>query len=85
MKSLSDTAGKLLLALGRAGVDVTLEQKRFWSRKYEKMMTRYTVRRRDAVTQKRETLLETYKLSEVVMLLASLWEDVRNGQTAGDS
>ena len=77
MKSLNDTANRLLLALGRAGADVSLEQKRFWSRSYGKMMTKYTVRTRDKATQRRERLLETYKLADVVVLLAELYEAER--------
>ena len=75
MKSLSETAGKLLMALNRSGIPVSLEQKRFWSRKYEKMMTKYTVKRADKATGKKEKLLESYSMSEVVKLLAALWKE----------
>lgn len=77
MAGLSKTADRLLTALGRCGAQVTLDRRVFYSRKYGRVMTKYIVKERDAATGKRARLLETYKLSEVVKLLAARYEEYR--------
>ena len=75
MQSLSTTARKLILALNMDGQRVSLEQKCFFSRSYDKMMTKYTVKRTDPATGRREKLLEAYSLAKVVTLLAELYAE----------
>lgn len=76
MAGLSKTADKLLIALGRCGADVTLDKRVFFSRKYGRMLTKYIVRERDPASRRRVRLLESYKLSEVVKLLAERYEEI---------
>ena len=77
MAGLNKTADKLLIALNRNGADVTLDRRVFFSRRYGRMLTKYIVRERDAATGRRTRLLESYKLSEVVKLLAERYEEIR--------
>ena len=78
---MGQTANKLLLALCMEGRMVSMDQRRFWSRNYEKMMTKYTVKEADPESGRKTKLLETYKLSAVVELLAAMYaETVGAGQ-----
>lgn len=76
---LRKTADNLLIALNRSGQSVRMEQKTFFSRKYERIMTKYTVKRTNPATGKKEKLLQTYKLAEVVQLLAELFKEKTGG------
>lgn len=77
MPGLNKTAEKLLTALCHSGADVTLDRRVFFSRKYHRVMTKYIVKERDAETGRRTRLLETYKLGEVVKLLAKRYGEIR--------
>ena len=79
MAGMNQLANRLLLALNQAGVDISLEKRTFWSRAYHKVLTKYTVRERDEETGRREKLLATYRLSEVVLLLAERYQEI-NGE-----
>ena len=69
---LKKTADRLIIALNMSGHSVRMEQKTFFSRKYERMMTKYIVSHQQD-SGKWERVLETYKLSEVVKLLAGMY------------
>lgn len=77
MAGLGRTAEKLLTALNRAGADITLDKRVFFSRSYGRILTKYIVRERDAQSGKRVRLLESYRLKEVVTLLAERYEELR--------
>lgn len=77
MAGLNKTAEKLLTALCRGGANLTLDRKVFFSRRYGRVLTKYILRERDAMTGRRTRLLETYKLGEVVKLLAERYEESR--------
>ena len=70
---LQRTEERLLTALGKRGMAVRVEQRRFWSRKYERIMTKRIVLERDPTDGKWRRTLETYRLPEVVRYLASLY------------
>ena len=72
---MQKTAQRLQTALAARGRDVSITQRTFYSRAYGRVLTKYVVRERDPVTHKSPRLLETYRLQEVVQLLAELYQD----------
>ena len=72
---LKQTADRLVMALNRSGQTVRLEEKTFYSRKYERLITKRIVTRKNADTGKWERVLETYKLPEVVRVLAEMFRE----------
>ena len=74
MKSIMDKYYKLLLALNRNGDELAIEEKRFYSRPYERMMTKYILIRKEPGRRK-ERLIETYKATELLKLLVKLWRE----------
>lgn len=70
MRSMNQTAAILRQALCIAGRPVTIDRRTFYSRVYQRMLTKYTVKLRDPDTGKITERLETYKLSEVIRYLA---------------
>ena len=70
MASLSKTAELLQQALCLRGQPVTIDRRTFYSRVYQRMLTKYTVKLRNPNTGKITDRLETYRLSEVVGYLA---------------
>ncbi len=77
---MNQLAGKLLLALNAAGAEISLEKKTFWSRPYQRVLTKYTVKEKDPESGRHEKLLATYKLSEVVLLLAERYREIQAGE-----
>lgn len=76
---MNQLVNRLLLALNAAGAEISLEKRTFWSRTYHKVLTKYTVKERDEETGRHEKLLATYRLSEVVLLLAERYQEI-NGE-----
>ena len=74
MKSIMDKCYKLLLALNRSGDNLSIEEKRFYSRPYERIMTKYILVRKLPGAPK-ERLIETYKATELLKLLVGLWRE----------
>ena len=72
MPNYRSLAQKLQQALCISGQNVTMEEKRFYSIRYGKMMTKYIVKRQQPGLGK-ETLVETYSIVEVVKKLASIY------------
>lgn len=70
--SMTSTARKLEYALNLRGEHVLLEERRFFSTKYSKIMTSYKIVRCEP-GKRRETLLETWKLRDAVLYLAELY------------
>lgn len=79
MKNIRALALKLQKALCMRGENISFEEKRFYSIVYRRMLTKYIIRRY-APGRKRETLLETYKLSEAVLKLAELYRETGGGE-----
>lgn len=76
MPNYRSLAQKLQTALCVAGEHVTLEEKRFYSIRYKKMITKYIVKRQRPGEPK-ETLAESYSVIEVVKTLAELYGTVK--------
>lgn len=66
-------AYKLQEALCRKGRPVSIEQRRFWSIRYERVMTKYIVRAREAETGRNPKVFETYAITDLVIFLAELY------------
>ena len=73
MASLSQTIEKLCMALNRAGREITVEKKVFFSIKYQKLVTVWKVKEGRAV------LLKTYKAAEALQFLAAIWKEENGG------
>ncbi len=72
MPNYKSLALKLQTALCLAGEHITIEEKRFYSIRYKRMLTKYIVRRQQP-GQARETLIESYSVIDVVKGLAELY------------
>lgn len=79
MGSLRQKAMKLLTAICRKGDNLVLEEKKFYSIKYSRIMTKYIVRRQSP-GQPRETLIETYNAVELVKQLAAIYAAISEVQ-----
>ena len=79
MKNHRQTALKLLTAICIKGDRLTLEEKRFYSIKYSRIMTKYIVRRQSP-GQPRGTLIETYNAAELVKQLAAIYAAISEVQ-----
>ena len=75
MASLSQTIEKLCMALNKAGREISVEKKVFYSIVYEKLVTVWKVKEGRAV------LLKTYKAAEALQLLAAIWKEENGGGT----
>lgn len=76
-----NTMFKLQMALCLAGENVSVDEKRFYSIPYKKMLTKYIVKRQHPGEPK-ETIIETYRVVDVVKALAELYNatgGVQNG------
>ena len=73
MASLSQTIEKLCMALNRAGREISVEKKVFYSIVYEKLVTVWKVKEGRAV------LLKTYKAAEALQFLAAIWKEENGG------
>lgn len=72
MPNYRSLAQKLQTALCLAGEHISIEEKRFYSIRYKRMLTKYIVRRQQPGTPK-ETLIESYSVIDVVKGLAELY------------
>ena len=79
MSKLKSTAHKIQTALSMKGRHITINQTQTYSDRLGKMCTKYILReRRDILGRKRNiTLLETFRMAEVVTFLA---EELSGGE-----
>ena len=72
MPNYKSLALKLQTALCLAGQHIMVEEKRFYSIRYKRMLTKYMVKRQNP-GERKETLLESYSIIDVVKQLAELY------------
>lgn len=74
MAKLKSIANKLQKALTMNGRYITINQNQFYSEKLEKMCTKYLLKERMEIDGKMQnvTLLETFRMVDVVNFLADL-------------
>lgn len=74
MAKLKSIANKLQKALTMNGRYITINQNQFYSEKLEKMCTKYVLKERMEIDGKMQnvTLLETFRMVDVVNFLADL-------------
>lgn len=74
MAKLKSIANKLQKALTMNGRYITINQNQFYSEKLEKMCTKYVLKEKMEIDDKTQnvTLLETFRLVDVVNFLADL-------------
>ena len=74
MAKLKSIANKLQKALTMNGRYITINQNQFYSEKLEKMCTKYVLKEKMEIDDKMQnvTLLETFRLVDVVNFLANL-------------
>lgn len=74
MAKLKSIANKLQKALTLNGRYITINQNQFYSEKLEKMCTKYVLKEKMEIDDKMKnvTLLETFRLVDVVNFLADL-------------
>ena len=74
MAKLKSIANKLQKALAMNGRYITINQNRFYSEKLEKMCTKYVLKEKTEIDSetKNVTLLETFRMVDVVNFLADL-------------
>ena len=74
MAKLKSIANKLQKALTLNGRYITINQNQFYSDKLEKMCTKYVLKEKMEIDDKMQnvTLLETFRLVDVVNFLADL-------------
>ena len=74
MAKLKSIANKLQKALTMNGRYITINQNQFYSEKLEKMCTKYVLKEKMEIDDKVQnvTLLETFRLVDVVNYLANL-------------
>ena len=74
MAKLKSIANKLQKALTMNGRYITINQNQFYSDKLEKMCTKYVLKEKMEIDEKMQnvTLLETFRLVDVVNFLADL-------------
>ena len=74
MAKLKSIANKLQKALTMNGRYITINQNQFYSEKLEKMCTKYVLKEKMEIDDKVQnvTLLETFRLVDVVNFLADL-------------
>ena len=70
MKNIKQLIRKLQTVLNMREIPVTVEEKTFWSIKYKRIMTKYTVKIRWPDRQA-DKVIETYSAAEVVKALAA--------------
>lgn len=70
MKNIKQLIRKLQTALNMREVPVIIEEKTFWSIKYKRIMTKYTVKIRWP-DRKADKVIETYSAAEVAKALAA--------------
>ncbi len=74
MAKLKSIASKLQKALTMNGRYITINQNQFYSEKLEKMCTKYVLKEKVEIDDKMQnvTLLETFRMVDVVNFLADL-------------
>ena len=74
MAKLKSIANKLQKALTMNGRYITISQNQFYSEKLEKMCTKYVLKEKMEIDDKMQnvTLLETFRMVDVVNFLADL-------------
>ena len=74
MAKLKSIANKLQKALTMNGRYITINQNQFYSEKLEKMCTKYVLKEKMEIDDKTKnvTLLETFRMVDVVNFLADL-------------
>lgn len=74
MAKLKSIANKLQKALTMNGRYITINQNQFYSEKLEKMCTKYVLKEKMEIDDKMQniTLLETFRMVDVVNFLANL-------------
>lgn len=74
MAKLKSIANKLQKALTMNGRYITINQNQFYSDKLEKMCTKYVLKEKMEIDDKMQnvTLLETFRMVDVVNFLANL-------------
>ena len=74
MAKLKSIANKLQKALTMNGRYITINQNQFYSEKLEKMCTKYVLKEKMEIDDKMQnvTLLETFRIVDVVNFLADL-------------
>ena len=74
MAKLKSIANKLQKALSMNGRYITINQNQFYSEKLEKMCTKYVLKEKMEIDDKMQnvTLLETFRMVDVVNFLADL-------------
>lgn len=74
MAKLKSIANKLQKALTMNGRYITINQNQFYSEKMEKMCTKYVLKEKMEIDDKMQnvTLLETFRMVDVVNFLADL-------------
>ena len=74
MAKLKSIANKLQKALAMNGRYITINQNQFYSEKLEKMCTKYVLKEKIEIDDKvhNVTLLETFRMVDVVNFLADL-------------
>lgn len=74
MAKLKSIANKLQKALTMSGRYITINQNQFYSEKLEKMCTKYVLKEKAEIDGKTKnvTLLETFRIVDVVNFLADL-------------
>ena len=74
MAKLKSIANKLQKALAMNGRYITINQNQFYSEKLEKMCTKYVLKEKMEIDDKMQnvTLLETFRMVDVVNFLADL-------------
>lgn len=77
MNKLNGLKNKLQTALYMENAPVVLHERKFYSVKYNGVITKYRVEVMDRETGKKETTLSTYSLKDVVLHLAELYREVR--------
>ena len=73
MASTSQTIERLCMALNRAGREISVEKKVFFSIRYQRLMTVWQIR------EGREKLLKTYSAVEALKFLAAMWKEAKDG------
>lgn len=79
MPNYRSLALKLQTALCLAGQHISIEEKRFYSIRYKRMLTKYIVRRQ-MPGEPREVVAESYSVIDVVKRLAELYATTGGGK-----
>lgn len=76
MKDLKQLAYKLQTALNLEGLPVVISEKRFWSKKYKRPITKYKAKIRWP-DKYAELIISTYSAAELVKALAAKYKEIK--------